>query len=1130
MMRLFYFLLILFVSGVCNAQLGSKAPWMNKLDSQTRSLDQPTFKEIVNSFEAYWSDKDETTKGSGYKPFKRWESLYQYYLNTDGAVMKPTQLWDAWKSINETRSIQLDNSDWKNIGPLTHTNTGSWSAGQGRVNAMAVDPNNPATIYVGAPAGGLWKSNDTGNSWVPLTDNLPQIGVSGIAIDQTNSDIIYIATGDDDAGDSYSVGVLKSINGGITWEFTDLNVDNSPSSMNDIIIDPSNNEVLWVSTNQGIFKTENGGDVWVNVVSGNFQDLKIKPGSSNVLYAATSSRIFKSSDAGDSWEPVSTGFITGASRIVLDVTPANPDVLYAFKSDNSYGAGEIYKSDDSGNTFTKTYNGSPNVFESTQAWYDMAFAVSDTDENEIYTGVLNIWKSTDGGTNFTKLNNWNSPNDASYTHADIHNLNFIDGILYCGSDGGFYASTDQGTTFTSYTDGLAIGQFYKIDVATSDASLIAGGLQDNGGYARANDIWQNYYGADGMENVFDPQDPSKVYGFTQNGGGLYTSITGGASNDGSFGGPEEGNWITPLAFSKDKKLYAAYRAIYELNLCSNSWTAISSRFSEAIDKLETDPNDQNTMFIATGSTLRMSTNGGAEFSIVESFNRNISSIEVNNNNSSILYIVTGGSNGRIYKGNITNDSIDFVDITGSLPSIPKLVIKHQNYEGNNPLYLGTALGVWKYNDTTADWEPFQNNLPHTAVRDLDINEKNGILTAGTYGRGIWQSAIEITPVTNDLSSTSLVIKNNQSLSCSETATILTFENNGTSVVTAANILYNAAGITNNVQWSGSLQPEETTAVELPPLGLSAGSYILSASITVDGDQRIDNNDASVSIYVNEESAGNIINEFESQEDELLIISSSDNINCAASESVWQRGIPSGTSLNTTISGENVYGTTLSGDHPNNVKEYLTTKCYDISSLEIPVLTFYMAFELENNFDVLYVEYTTDDANTWSVLGSANDPNWYNSNYTNCVNCKGAQWTGKDDTSWKQYSYDLSDFASQTNMMFRFVFHSDQGVAEEGVIIDNLKIGQAPLSTDDIVINGLAIYPNPSNGVFTVNWAENTPVTLEVFDVLGKSITKEININEGEKMYMLDLNKFASGLYLLKIHTANKQLTKKLILN
>ncbi len=1126
-------LIITCISSYCvSAQTGTLAPWMNENTNQNLRIEDPTFEDIVTSFEDFWEDKDETVRGSGYKPFKRWESLYKYYLNPDKTVIEPEQLWSAWRSKNSHQNRDVDNSNWQNVGPLTHTNTGSWSSGQGRVNAIEIDPINTNIWYVGTPAGGIWKSIDSGESWSPLSDDLPQIGVSGIAIDPTNTDVIYIATGDDDGGDSLSVGVLKSTDGGNTWNTTGLNENNSPSSMNDIYIDPANNNILWVATNQGIYKTIDGGNSWNVVRIGNFQDLKIKPGSSDILYAATSSIIFRSLDAGDTWEPVSNGFINGAARIVLDVTPANNDVLYAFVSDSSFGSGEIYKSDNEGSSFTRTFNGSTDIFETTQAWFDMAFAVSDTNEDEIYTGILNVWRSTNSGTNFVKLNNWNQPNSPSYTHADIHILKTIGNTIYCGSDGGIYASTDNGSTFTSYTDGLAIGQFYKIDVAKSDASIISGGLQDNGGYARLNDNWQNYYGADGMENLFNPEDPSIVYGFTQRGGGLWFSENGGASLDGSFSGPEQGEWITPLAFTKDNRLFAGYQSVYELDFCSNSWVLTSPSFNETIDKLETDPNQANVMYIATGRTLRRSIDTGASFSVEEVFTNDITSIEVHNEDSSIIYVVTSGTNGNVYKGTVSDDSISFEEITGSLPNIPKLVIKHQALTDDNTLYLGTALGVWRYNDILSDWETFDNNLPNTAVRDLDINILNGILTAGTFGRGIWQTAIEATVITNDVAASFIGFENDVVVSCGESSTSFSFINNGNTSITEAAINYEAGGIQNTLNWTGLLEQGQTATVSLPSLGLETGTYELSIEIITQDDQILDNNSKSSSIYINELGEGNTLNDFETSDNNLLVVP--DNINstsCNNNNTVWERGNPNGTILNSASSGAIAYGTNLNGNYPDNIKEFLTTNCYDISSLDIPTLSFNMIFDLELNWDILYVEYSIDNGENWSILGSADDENWYNSDTTpgsNCLNCPGAQWTGIN-TTYTNYSYDLSEFASETSMMFRFVFHSDQSVNEEGVVIDDLEIGQAPLSTEEIVIEGLSIFPNPSNGLFTINWSEATSLDIEVFDILGKSILKN-KTTPGNTSHILDMSKYTPGLYLLKVNYEDKQVTKKLILN
>ena len=127
----------------------------------------------------------------------------------------------------------------RNIGP------GGMS---GRVTAIDVVVSNPDIMYVGTASGGLWKSTDFGATWITTTDDLPQIGVSGIAIDHSNSDIIYIATGDDDGNDSYSVGVMKSLDGGETWTWTALTRDSGADNLRPIIPSWKSDEriILWM--------------------------------------------------------------------------------------------------------------------------------------------------------------------------------------------------------------------------------------------------------------------------------------------------------------------------------------------------------------------------------------------------------------------------------------------------------------------------------------------------------------------------------------------------------------------------------------------------------------------------------------------------------------------------------------------------------------------------------------------------------------------------------------------------------------------------------------------------------------------------------------------------------------------
>ncbi|MBL4888365.1 MAG: glycosyl hydrolase, partial [Flavobacteriaceae bacterium] len=258
---LLFILTVLSVKG----QFNQDAPWMKNLTSK-QIQQQPTFQEIQQAFNLYWKTHDKDTKGSGYKPFMRWMSHWENYLKPNGTLMTPADIWEVWQQKNTMtkNSVLVDNSNWQSVGPVSNSAISSTLPGQGRVNAIAVDPGNPNTYYVGTPAGGLWRSTDAGVNWTALTDKLPQIGVSGIAIDHSNPSVIYISTGDDDAGDTFSVGVMKSVDGGITWNTTGLTNTTGFFSSNEIYMHPTDPNTLWVATNQGVFKTTNGGTSWTN--------------------------------------------------------------------------------------------------------------------------------------------------------------------------------------------------------------------------------------------------------------------------------------------------------------------------------------------------------------------------------------------------------------------------------------------------------------------------------------------------------------------------------------------------------------------------------------------------------------------------------------------------------------------------------------------------------------------------------------------------------------------------------------------------------------------------------------------------------------------------------------------------
>lgn len=1122
--------LLLFLFIQCSfvfAQFNSTAPWMDnvrKEDNKEASLD-----EIKKAFDDYWQGKNHKARGSGYKPFMRWETHWRNKVDENGYLITPAQLWEAWNQkrnrLLSRDEIQNDSSNWEPLGPFNHINTGSWSSGQGRVNVVMVDPNNANTIYIGAPAGGIWKSTDAGQNWTPLSDYLPQIGVSGIAIDHTNSDIIYIVTGDKDASDTYSIGVLKSVDGGQTWNTTGLTFTNTSTVAADMFMHPDNPSVLWVATSAGLYKTTNGGITWTNTLSGNVKDLKLKPGNPDVVYAVTNNRFYRSTNGGNSFTMITAGMPANSGRLIIDVTPANPEYVYVLSARTNWSHQGLYKSTNSGLNFNLTQN-TVDIFEANQAWFDLALAVSDTNPEEVYTGVLNVWKSSDGGNNFTKISNWSNPFEATYTHADIHFLRFYDGVLYCGSDGGIYVSHDNAASFTDLTATAQIGQFYRIAVSKQSSSKIAGGLQDNGGYAFSNSQWKNFYGADGMETAIDPNNSNKYYGFIQNGGGLYYTNNAGASLSGAIGAPdgESGNWITPLVFNSAGELFAGYSSLYKL--VNGSWqnVSVNTFFNGNIEQVIVDPSNDDIMYIGDGSDLYKSTDRGVTFTYFFSFPSDITSIEVNVHQNNIVYVTTAGINGLVAKS--TNGGISFTSITEGLPNIGKNVLKHQSNHPLNPIYVGTSLGVYYRDDSMNTWVPYDTNLPNVAVTDIEIHELDGKIVASTYGRGVWQSPVPIQLAENEIALLGLESPAALTINCSVNSLSFLVKNTGSSAITDFAIHYSINGNEAIYNWNGNLPSQTNTLVEIPNIVFARGVSSIQANVVMTNDAFSNNNALTLRVLNNDSGLVGEINTFETEESSLLSAHE-------GTENGWQRGVPTGILLNQASSGSKVYGTNLSGNYSDNTKAFLYSQCYDLTQITNPAMRFKMAFDIEQNWDVLYVEYSTDFGENWAVLGTADDPDWYNSSRNpqtanDCEICPGAQWTGTS-INLTEYSYMLNAFTDENNIIFRFVFHSDYMITQEGVVIDDFVI-DGTLSTQGFATHSIVVYPNPTNGVFTVSYGNFKPQEIEVYDVTGKRVLTVDNRQLTENNTVLNLSHVSNGIYFIKILNENSQSVKRIIKN
>ena len=340
---------------------------------------------------------------------------------------------------------QKSNANWVPKGPSSW-NTVSYNPGIGRVNCITVAPNDSNIIYLGAPSGGFWKSIDGGQNWFTTTDSLTVLGVSAIAVHPSNPDLIYIATGDGDGGDTYSIGVLYSLDGGYTWNPTNLNWQVTQSRrISKLLIHPNDPTILFAAASNGIYKSLDSGINWVNVQSGNFKDMEFKPGDPATIYVC-GREFFKSTNTGSSFIQITSGLPSSSliSRLAIAVSGANADYVYLLAgSSATSGFYGLYRSTNSGTSFSAR-SSSPNILgysltgssSGGQSYYDLAIAMSPYNADVIYVGGINIWKSTDGGANWDIIAYWYYPETSvPYVHADIHSLDFYGSVLYSGSDG-----------------------------------------------------------------------------------------------------------------------------------------------------------------------------------------------------------------------------------------------------------------------------------------------------------------------------------------------------------------------------------------------------------------------------------------------------------------------------------------------------------------------------------------------------------------------------------------------------------------------------------------------------------------------------------------------------------------------
>ncbi|MFQ5570189.1 MAG: T9SS type A sorting domain-containing protein [Rhodothermales bacterium] len=658
---------------------------------------------------------------------------------------------------------------WDLVGP---TNIG------GRIADVEFDPTNPSTIYAAAATGGVFKSTDAGQTWHPVFDDQPVLSIGDIAVDPTNTDILYVGTGEANGGHNNfeGSGLYKSTNGGMTWTFAGLE---NTAAIGRVLVDPRRPGRVFVAAvgsyfvpnpERGLYRSEEGGSVWEKVLFVNDStgviDVVMRPDSSDVLFAAAWQRvrrptgavlngpgsgIYRSRDGGDTWARLDTtnGLpLETAGRIGLAICRDAPDTMYALFNDGFRYMG-LYRTDDGGDTW---FDADPNNRLSRGfgnfSWYFGQVRVDPENPDQVYVMDVDFMRTTDGG------DTWDQQRG---THVDHHALAFhpVDPtFLVNGNDGGLALSQNGGTSWTEVAD-LPVTQFYEIGLDPSNPNRFYGGTQDNGTLrSDGPDDWDIINGGDGFYVLVDPTDPNIIYVESQR--GSLVKIENGRRRTATSGisAGENRNWSTPVVMDPNdaQVLYYGTTRLYRTIDGTDSWVPISDNLTKklgydligTITTIAVAPTNSNVIYVGTDDgNVWVSDDWGATWHDVTGDLplRWVTRVVVDPTDEHTAYVTYSGLRWRDPQPHVfrtTDMGASWENITADLPDAP---VNAFAVDPKNPdyLYLGSDIGAFVSPNGGEAWEPLGEGLPAVSVYDMKIYEDSTqrFLVAGTHGRSMF---------------------------------------------------------------------------------------------------------------------------------------------------------------------------------------------------------------------------------------------------------------------------------------------------------------------------------------------------------------------------------------------------------
>ncbi len=752
--------------------------------------DQPDIGAIEAAYNAYYKEypfkKNEHTQY-----FKRLKRVLKRDIN--GNYSAGTS-WQESQRLNKEyldrieaqKALRGPTSPWTCIGPFDFdkgSEARSYAAGAAHVYTVEQSVSNPDVMYAGTATAGLWKSTDKGQNWTALNLDMLINGIIALEIDHTDDNIVYFEGG----GNLY-----KTTDGGNTWNIIgDITFQLTGHEISDIVMHPNNNQILFLCAEDGLFRSDDGGNSFTKVEDGEFQELEYHPTNNDILYSvkqiADRTEFYKSTDGGISFSNIGNGwpFVQGPDeqkRAEIAVSPAAPNKVFALLTGAANGGSGlygIYVSDDAGENWTRTCCGpqpagvpDPNSNQNLMGWddqggddggqyyYDLAFDVSPTNADDLYVGGVNLWISNDGGQSFTCPSAWSHSYKPNYVHADIHDIRFFGNELWVANDGGIFFSDDNGDNFQRRMLGIAGTDFWGFGAGFWDGDVLVGGTYHNGTLLKDHNVYEN--------------------GWVSTGGG--------------------DNTLGKVNYADERKVYYDWGEkhlsgdrmvnLFDLPFNADLWDA----------PFAFDPRSYNRIFVGQDDQLWVTEDDGLSFESLYTFEANIEVIEVAWSNPDVMYVTLypgWWETKKIYRTNdggttwtdVTPSSAELggdewvrYDITISDNDPNKVWITRNNPYGgtaldgkqiyvssnggnswitystsmldgetitnvvyqrgsNDGIYIGTRRSVYYRNATMGDWAIFNTELPSsTYSTELIPFYREGKIRNGT-NRSVYEAEL-----------------------------------------------------------------------------------------------------------------------------------------------------------------------------------------------------------------------------------------------------------------------------------------------------------------------------------------------------------------------------------------------------